>query len=795
MNLFAIAPNDQSVAFLGRIFGRVGSVLPVTDSSLLLATMFKSFNTVLLVLGAFLIVYTTVVGLLATAHEGEFMGKKWSGLWVPLRSVIGIAALFPTATGYSALQVIVMWIILQGVGAADMLWGTVLNYLQLAGSPFTSLSISQVATKTQLNSLFNNLTCQAAALKRDQIGEKPLYYCASPGADRAFCGSSEESQAALLLDFQRRSIPGPKDTFIYKMGPDGGCGVLTYSNPARPCRDKDASQNPFKNADALQCAAATGQIAALSQIIPTVLGKIASTYNAVDNDYVKFWNGPIAEDKKPPDWIQQFCDARGIKDCCVWKTKLGTFGVPLNVPCDQKAAFDAFPFRSDDTPAGLQSTGEKTVRGLYVPYVMGPYLGGKDYSNSVTDFYISTVSGAVTTAIASLRPDALSDWRKEAVNAGWIVAGAFYTKMADSNDNNLESAIPKLDVADASMNLTTSPMKDFRNNLIAAKLLPAALDPNSDVASSSTPPQMAQLSGDLNAVMGTVMSAWKGAMSSGSNNNPLGQLQSFGKGLLITAEVLYVVVVVGTLVIAGVLDINAIVLGTGVLGLGSIIKYLLLFGFLPLVFGILAFCITFGGLLAVYTPLIPYIMFTVTALGWLIYTIEAMVAAPLIALGILSPGGQHEILGRAEPAIMLLLGVLLRPCLMIFGLMIAMLLASVSVMFVNNTFLRAMSDITKYPSIIQMILFMAAYTFLIISVLNKCFALIHLLPERVMTWIGGQAVSYGEGEMMGEVKRGTEAAGASAASAARTGAKTAGAQLSKASAKYQKAAAKKGLTS
>jgi defect in organelle trafficking protein DotA len=122
MNIFPPSAQDQSLYYLGQLFGYVGNLLPVQNPSMIVATMFKTFNTFMLVLGAFMIVYTTVVGLLATAHEGEFMGKKWSGLWVPLRSLFGIAALFPTASGYSGLQIAMMWIVIQGVGAADTVW-------------------------------------------------------------------------------------------------------------------------------------------------------------------------------------------------------------------------------------------------------------------------------------------------------------------------------------------------------------------------------------------------------------------------------------------------------------------------------------------------------------------------------------------------------------------------------------------------------------------------------------------------------------------------------------------------
>src|SRR5437870_3415012 len=104
MNVFTIATNDQSIYYLGRIFGNVGTVLPGTGPQILSA-MFKIFNTAILGIGALVVTYTTVVGILNTAAEGEFLGKHWHSIWVPLRTVIGIAGLFPMKTGYCAMQV------------------------------------------------------------------------------------------------------------------------------------------------------------------------------------------------------------------------------------------------------------------------------------------------------------------------------------------------------------------------------------------------------------------------------------------------------------------------------------------------------------------------------------------------------------------------------------------------------------------------------------------------------------------------------------------------------------------
>jgi conjugal transfer/type IV secretion protein DotA/TraY len=205
-------------------------------------------------------------------------------------------------------------------------------------------------------------------------------------------------------------------------------------------------------------------------------------------------------------------------------------------------------------------------------------------------------------------------------------------------------------------------------------------------------------------------------------------------------------------------NVSFIALGTGMPenAVGSGVIFLANW-IMALVIAYMAWAFTFGGMLAVYVPLVPYLIYVFAAIGWFTGVIEAMVAAPFVALGILMPGGQSEIWGRAEPAMMLLLNTCLRPTLMVVGMMAGMLFASVVVSFVNAGFLGCMNSIAgTSPSMIETILFISAYSSIVITALNKCFALIYLLPEKVLTWIGGQAISYGEAESVAQVKGAVE---------------------------------------
>ncbi|MDR0776855.1 MAG: DotA/TraY family protein, partial [Azonexus sp.] len=80
-------------------------------------------NAAILIVGGVLLSYGLIVGTMQTAHDGELLGKKWSSMWVPIRTSVGTAFIVPIGPGYCVIQYVVMWMVLQGVGAANLIWG------------------------------------------------------------------------------------------------------------------------------------------------------------------------------------------------------------------------------------------------------------------------------------------------------------------------------------------------------------------------------------------------------------------------------------------------------------------------------------------------------------------------------------------------------------------------------------------------------------------------------------------------------------------------------------------------
>ncbi len=147
-----------------------------------------------------------------------------------------------------------------------------------------------------------------------------------------------------------------------------------------------------------------------------------------------------------------------------------------------------------------------------------------------------------------------------------------------------------------------------------------------------------------------------------------------------------------------------------------------------------------GVMVSIYVPLIPFIIYTFTVIGWFIAVIEAMVAAPLVALGVTHPEGQG-MLGKGEQAIMLLLGVFLRPVLMVMGLLAGMLLSVIALTIFNKPFVTVLftavgaGGVTGFGAYYGIL---SLYSVLVTQIVTQAYSLIFNIPDRVLRWLGQQ---------------------------------------------------------
>ncbi len=768
-----IPATDASCGYLAAIFGPMNGVVcnqPGGGQTLtLLGTMFQTFNSIILAIAALMILYVTVVGVMQTAHEGEFMGKKWHNMWLPIRMVFGVAFLVPTATGYSALQIVMMWVIVQGIGAADMLWSSALGFINIGGSPYAQLSIPSTTSDIAVSQLFQGLVCDATArVSSADPTNTPNggYYC-NITKDATFCNTN------VSASFSQNTSSCQGNTCSFNLGPKGQCGQLTYCNPDAMCSGT--------NAGTLQCATCRAQNTALPQLLKT-LSDAATAFAMVDYNYRDFYSNSFNKKNDSSwSWIYAYCSKNNIStvNCCVRSSDPDLANTQSCPATSSRGSFNS-PNSQNGSPQGPD---QSTVKSIYLPFgltALQPNAQGSSFLQVAGTFYSQLTQQALSEWVAAQgeQTSSLSGDLQKAKDTGWIFAGAYYYVIARMNNAAQQQALPTISVTLQDPNNTA--LGKYRNNYSAAQMLESAAQgaaANQGAFSKSGVPQLGVLQTALDGTMASLTSAANSALSSAGastsggnntagvggnvgNNDPISTLMSWGNGLIDagTTTISILIPITFALGIAG--YISPFILGTGITnpaGGAIALIYMLL---VPALYAFCGFLITFGATLAIYVPLIPYMIFTFGAIGWLISTVEAMVAGPLVALGIISPSGEHEIMGKAQPAIMLLFNVFLRPSLMIFGLMAAILIAKVVIGMINAVFWSVVKDAVLGASNgpMQFIIFLFAYVALVVAALNKCFAAIYIIPQQVMAWVSGQGSQYGEAEGLGEVKGKTEQA-------------------------------------
>ncbi|ECB1040883.1 hypothetical protein EU237_23065 [Salmonella enterica subsp. enterica serovar Schwarzengrund] len=119
----------------------------------------------ILAFGGVLAGYTMLAGTLNTAHDGEMLGKKWSSLWLPVRTTLGVSMIMPIKGGFCAIQLIVVWLAVQGVGLADQTWNAFVE------NPLKGSVLPQPVIDRQISTLYQSAVSGyacIAAIKKDQ---------------------------------------------------------------------------------------------------------------------------------------------------------------------------------------------------------------------------------------------------------------------------------------------------------------------------------------------------------------------------------------------------------------------------------------------------------------------------------------------------------------------------------------------------------------------------------------------------------------------------------------------------
>lgn len=149
--------NDESLKLIQTVFGNPGGLFPTVGGPMpgdgVFQSLFMMFNTLILTVGLAWLTYGVVGGLVQTAHEGEFLGKRMSTTWIPIRLTTGIATLVPFVNGWSIGQLFVYFCGVLGIGMANLstsyLASGVGTYMADSSAAVSSLSSVGLTANTE----------------------------------------------------------------------------------------------------------------------------------------------------------------------------------------------------------------------------------------------------------------------------------------------------------------------------------------------------------------------------------------------------------------------------------------------------------------------------------------------------------------------------------------------------------------------------------------------------------------------------------------------------------------------
>ena len=105
--------------------------------------------------------------------------------------------------------------------------------------------------------------------------------------------------------------------------------------------------------------------------------------------------------------------------------------------------------------------------------------------------------------------------------------------------------------------------------------------------------------------------------------------------------------------------------------------------------------VPFGAILTVLLPLYPTIIFIVGIFGWVASVIEALIAGPMVAVGLAHPEGS-DFLGKAEMGMGILFQTFLRPVLIVLGVFLSVCVINIAFYVFSVSFATTYNSLAGY---------------------------------------------------------------------------------------------------
>ncbi|MDF1796595.1 MAG: DotA/TraY family protein [Coxiellaceae bacterium] len=756
---------DMSIKYLGQVFGTVPGVLTGSGSGLM-GQLFLVFNQGIMVV-AFVYLLFNIAQVIMNYGMSPQGQSKINVIMTMFRVSIGLALLVPmSTTGYSAIQDVMMKVVVEGTKLADLTWNQALDYLQNGGVLYSPAGGgNQLASMSQLtqynyiqqaklgqsqpgdslaNLLFKDEVCMFVSNHYNQQNKSE-----DPVAAQGAKGTYSIDPVQPVMSSDGKSLvagtgavyfPGYGD--MPRRGGGHSCGSISVDSST--LAGMGAKQMQYQQA-----------FAAIYQMALDMQPLAKAQANRINTQNVSAGLSATAGGKWLSQAVLQYVNL--MKPVAAYqsvqsKASQGSFFTEAKA----EGWFNAGGFYWD------LSRWNDAIASAGTPVKLVPLI-------PVTT-YPSVISDAITHADNTL-------------------GGNGITNIWGNGYQQIENAI--------SSNDSNDPMSG-RDNKIGRKS--NLLFPHNITFDTGGIDFASIMQNELRGVINQVQSSLN--PTDPTSYDPLEMVRLLGKHCLSAAGGIWIKTITWSVSLSAVMGI------CDAASPGPTIMKAMMSWLMPMWTMIATSLFAAGFMLAFYAPLYPYLLFLFGVIGWLLSVVEAMIAAPLVCFGMTHPEG-HDFMGRAEQALMLALGVFLRPALMVIGFLAGLLMTYVGYSFVNTVLGRVFASafggtlspgdqytpmggvwtvITGSPhsrgqnshftghdfsDFLLVPLLLVAYGMVVIEVVNQCFSAIHVIPDQVLRWIGGPVQQDTTEQRAGAVKGVMSSASQQAGQAGSTGVKAA----------------------
>jgi conjugal transfer/type IV secretion protein DotA/TraY len=761
---------DYALMLLDKVLRQAAST-PQNGGSLqnALASLMEVYNSAVLIVASVIIFWMIMSIVVDTAKAGVIGGGRHNMVWTPIRVVFALGIMIPLGSqGFSSGQYMVMKLAEWGSNLGSRAWSTYIGkVLSSDGTGSLLLNYSADNVSTLVNNISQAVTCQvvynAFSVQSGTTDTKELVSSQTPTYNSltgmtSFSLTTDASDNMCGTISYQDSTKAEANTYV---DPITGASVSVASTPA--------DYSSYSRNVASSMLHSPTFIANINKFESAMTNAIAGTINAsanasdVDSTYKP---GPVM--KSAREFACIFV-ARRFSD--------GGTAVGDN-------AVNKIPALPSDPACNV--TTANICGGLYDPAT------GNDPTNTCQETMSAAITGAMKTAYdgnaaamdAGLKDALLS----ESQARGWADMGLFLAQMASINVTLKEALQPKVSVTPGTawvpascglaakawngfLNWFRSEKKDCVTDL--QKKVSGAMDDYGrwwDYASThpqtAPPKDFTQSTGA--EITSSASASWKdigeALMSGGGSDNkgltnmlaskftpkgdsnfmlrllnpvdgsqkgsfPLAQLTDVGHTLIWVGAGLDLVSTVGQ-ALAGAIPF-----------VGAGMANLFIWSTMVSVGNSLIFA---GIILLFWLPVLPTIRVAMAALTWITAVFVAVAMVPIAALAHLSSEGEG-IAGGAKVAWILWLNILLRPVLVVLGFVGAILIYNSFAVYFNSMFGGVASMILSTDGLLGLVAmfgFTAIYVMTLYTAANACFKMLDLVPDSMMTWMGGPSGAF-----------------------------------------------------